>query len=89
MPLACIVTDTGVGIAPEAQTSIFDSFTQADGSATRRFGGIGLGLAIARRLARLLSGDITVASRPGQGSVFTLTIPLELPSPAMGNDPGQ
>ncbi len=87
--LACIVTDTGVGIPPEAQTRIFDSFTQADGSATRRFGGIGLGLAIASRLARLLCGDITVASRPGQGSVFTLTIPLELPSPAMGDDPGQ
>jgi PAS domain S-box-containing protein len=87
--LACVVADTGVGIALEAQTRIFDSFTQADGSVTRRFGGIGLGLAIARRLARLLCGDITVASRPGQGSVFTLAVPLELPCPAMGDDPGQ
>ena len=87
--LACIVTDTGIGIPPEAQTRIFDSFTQADGSATRRFGGTGLGLAIARRLARLLCGDITVESRPGQGSVFTLTVPLERPCPAAGDGPGQ
>ena len=87
--LACIVADTGAGIAPAVHPRLCDSFTQADGSATRRFGGIGLGLAIARRLARLLSGDITVASRPGQGSVFTLTIPLERPHPAMGEGYGQ
>ncbi|WP_156955615.1 sensor histidine kinase [Solidesulfovibrio alcoholivorans] len=87
--LACVVADTGIGIPPEEQTRIFDSFTQADGSATRRFGGSGLGLAIARRLARLLCGDITVESRPGQGSVFTLTVLLERPSPAAGDGPGQ
>jgi PAS domain S-box-containing protein len=87
--LACVVTDTGIGIPPEAQTRIFDSFTQADGSATRRFGGTGLGLAIARRLARLLCGDITVESRPGQGSVFTLTVPLKRPCPETGDGPEQ
>ena len=79
--VACLVSDTGIGIAPEAQASIFDSFTQADGSATRRFGGTGLGLAIARRLARLMAGDLVVESRPGQGSVFTLTVPFALPAP--------
>jgi two-component system sensor histidine kinase RpfC len=73
MLLRLEVSDTGIGIAPEAIDRIFDSFTQADPSIIDRFGGTGLGLAIARRLARLLGGDIGVTSQPGAGSTFWLT----------------
>ena len=69
------VRDTGVGIAPEMHEIIFDEFRQVDGSRTRAFNGSGLGLALARRLARLVRGDITVASTPGVGSTFTLELP--------------
>jgi signal transduction histidine kinase/CheY-like chemotaxis protein/HAMP domain-containing protein len=70
------VTDTGVGISTEDQTRIFDEFLQVDGSTTRRHGGTGLGLAIASRLAGVLGGDLSVVSSPGEGSTFTLTLPL-------------
>ena len=70
------VRDTGVGIAPEMHEIIFDEFRQVDGSRTRAFNGSGLGLALARRLARLVHGDITVVSTPGVGSTFTLELPL-------------
>lgn len=69
------VTDTGIGIAPEAQARIFEAFTQADDTIVDRFGGTGLGLAICRRLAGLLGGAIGVESQPGLGSTFWLTIP--------------
>jgi PAS domain S-box-containing protein len=69
------VEDTGIGIPEDRQQAIFESFTQADGSTTRQFGGTGLGLAITRQLADLLGGQLTLTSAPGQGSVFSLSIP--------------
>ena len=73
------VADTGIGIAPEDAGSIFASFTQADGSATRRFGGAGLGLAIAAGLVRLLGGKISLESAPGRGSAFSFALPFAVP----------
>ncbi len=74
------VSDTGIGIAPEAQERIFDVFSQADPSILDRFGGTGLGLALCRQLVQLMSGRIGVESRPGQGSTFWFTCPLEEPA---------
>jgi signal transduction histidine kinase len=71
------VSDTGIGIPIEARRMIFDEFRQVDGSNTRRFGGSGLGLTLARRLARIMGGDIEVESVPGSGSTFTIDLPVE------------
>ncbi|HYW06274.1 MAG TPA: ATP-binding protein, partial [Longimicrobium sp.] len=73
------VSDTGIGIAPEALPLIFEEFYQADGQLTRSRGGSGLGLAISYRLADLMGGGIEVASKVGEGSVFTLAIPASQP----------
>jgi two-component system sensor histidine kinase/response regulator len=74
--LTLSVTDTGIGIAHAAQERIFEHFSQADGSTTRRFGGTGLGLAICRRLLNLMGGAISVHSNPGEGSRFCVTLCL-------------
>lgn len=84
------VTDTGIGIPDDARRIIFDEFRQADGSHTRRYGGSGLGLTLARQLARIMGGDIDVDSIPGAGSTFTVDLPVDQPGaatpPAMPND---
>jgi signal transduction histidine kinase len=72
------VEDTGIGIAEEDLERIFDEFRQVDGSATRRFGGTGMGLALSRQLARRLGGEVSVRSAPGEGSTFALSLPAGL-----------
>jgi signal transduction histidine kinase len=92
--IAFEVADTGVGMAPAELNDLFECFHQADMSAKRRFKGIGLGLAISMRLSRMLGGDITVTSTPGEGSTFCLFLPTLKDSPAAsiddlaGGDPG-
>ena len=76
VPIIFEVEDSGVGIPFDRQQAVFDAFTQADGSTTRKFGGTGLGLTITARLVRLMEGQLTLDSIPGSGSVFRVTIPL-------------
>jgi adenylate cyclase len=67
--------DSGIGMTAEQQAKLFQDFTQADSLTARRYGGTGLGLALSRKLARMMGGDVTVASEPGKGSVFTVRLP--------------
>jgi CheY-like chemotaxis protein len=91
--LTFTVSDTGIGIAPDRLDRLFNKFEQADTSTTRRFGGTGLGLAISRELAERMGGGISVESREGEGSCFTVTLPLprvadECAMEPAGGDPG-
>ncbi|MBY5991000.1 ATP-binding protein [Ferrimonas balearica] len=82
--LSLSVVDTGVGIEEKALAAIFDPYAQADTSTTRRFGGSGLGLAICKQLADLMDARLTVQSKPGRGSTFTLQVPLMVAKPPSG-----
>lgn len=79
------VLDSGIGMTPEQRSRLFQPFSQADSSTTRKYGGTGLGLTISRSLARLMNGDITVDSTPGEGSRFSVTI--RLPRDSAGDSP--
>ncbi len=75
------VSDTGIGMTPEQLTRLFETFSQADAATTRRFGGTGLGLALSRRLCRMMGGDVTVESEEGRGSTFTIRLPARVAEP--------
>ena len=72
------VADTGIGLAPEQIAKLFQDFTQADPSTTRKFGGTGLGLALTRRFCQMMGGDVTLESVPGEGSIFTIKLPARV-----------
>ena len=80
------VADTGIGMTPEQLARLFERFTQADSSTTRRFGGTGLGLAITRAFCRLLGGDVTVESAAGRGTSFTMRLPVAMPEHVQPDD---
>jgi signal transduction histidine kinase len=74
-----VVSDSGIGMTPQQMQNLFQAFSQADSSTTRRYGGTGLGLAISLSYCRMMGGDISVQSQPGVGSTFTVHLPAEVP----------
>ncbi len=76
------VQDTGIGMTPEQQAKLFQAFTQADASTTRKYGGTGLGLAITKHFCQMMGGDIAVKSEPNKGSLFTAWLPAHVPDPS-------
>jgi len=83
------VRDEGIGISKDDQARIFESFVQAEGGGTRRFGGSGLGLSITRKLVLLHGGELWVESEPGHGSVFNVRLPVLAVAQAAANQTGQ
>jgi GAF domain-containing protein/CheY-like chemotaxis protein len=81
------VSDTGIGMTPEQLGRLFEAFSQADAATTRRYGGTGLGLALSRRLCRMMGGDVTVESEPGRGSTFTIRLPAQVAEPVVEEAP--
>jgi PAS domain S-box-containing protein len=80
------IADSGIGMTPEQMGRLFEAFSQAEASTTRRFGGTGLGLALSRRFCRLMGGDITVSSEPGVGSTFSVRIPADVSGANQGHE---
>ena len=79
------VTDTGIGMSADQVSRLFQPFTQADASTTRKYGGTGLGLTITKRFCQMMGGDVTVETEPGRGSTFTIRLPVEVAEPASGS----
>ena len=81
------IKDTGIGMTAEQMAGLFEAFSQADASTTRKYGGTGLGLAITRRFCRMMGGDTTIQSEPGAGSVFTIRLPVAVALPETADEP--
>jgi signal transduction histidine kinase len=83
------VTDNGIGISPDLQAKVFETFFQADSSASREYGGAGLGLSIVKSYVEAHGGEVSVRSELGKGSTFTLVVPIEPPSAGLESPPSE